>query len=292
MLDSTVPSAARHASPDRVPRRSRGGERPGSASSSSTTTRSSGWAFASSSTCSDDIEVVGEAADGSEGVAMARRLDAGRRPDGPPDAEHGRRHRDRPDQGRAARDRDRHDDQLHRGGEGHRRARGRRVGLRAQGRRGRGGRARRSAPPTPARSTSTRRSPGCSPSGCGRRTARPEPVEPLTDREKDVIRLLGQGMSNKEIGVRAVHHRADGPDLRLEHPRQARARVADAGRALGGRAQARRASPRLTMPGGPRVSAPRAVRDPRTATVPEPAAASPRAPAPRHRPRQPSSTIR
>jgi DNA-binding NarL/FixJ family response regulator len=28
-----------------------------------------------------------------------------------------------------------------------------------------------------------------------------EPVEPLTDREKDVIRLLGQGMSNKDIGT-------------------------------------------------------------------------------------------
>ncbi len=28
-----------------------------------------------------------------------------------------------------------------------------------------------------------------------------EPGEPLTDREKDVIRLLGQGMSNKEIGT-------------------------------------------------------------------------------------------
>jgi NarL family two-component system response regulator LiaR len=28
----------------------------------------------------------------------------------------------------------------------------------------------------------------------------PEPAEPLTDREKDVLRLLGQGMSNKEIG--------------------------------------------------------------------------------------------
>jgi DNA-binding NarL/FixJ family response regulator len=29
----------------------------------------------------------------------------------------------------------------------------------------------------------------------------PEPVEPLTEREKDVMRLLGQGMSNKEIGA-------------------------------------------------------------------------------------------
>jgi DNA-binding NarL/FixJ family response regulator len=30
----------------------------------------------------------------------------------------------------------------------------------------------------------------------------PEPVEHLTDREKDVMRLLGQGMSNKEIGAK------------------------------------------------------------------------------------------
>src|SRR4029078_9496515 len=29
----------------------------------------------------------------------------------------------------------------------------------------------------------------------------PEPVEPLTDREKDVMRLLGQDIANKEIGA-------------------------------------------------------------------------------------------
>ena len=33
-----------------------------------------------------------------------------------------------------------------------------------------------------------------------RKSGEGEPVEPLTEREKDVIRLLGQGMSNKEIG--------------------------------------------------------------------------------------------
>jgi DNA-binding NarL/FixJ family response regulator len=34
-----------------------------------------------------------------------------------------------------------------------------------------------------------------------RKTGEDELAEPLTDREKDVMRLLGQGMSNKEIGA-------------------------------------------------------------------------------------------
>jgi DNA-binding NarL/FixJ family response regulator len=33
-----------------------------------------------------------------------------------------------------------------------------------------------------------------------RKTGADDPIEPLTEREKDVLRLLGQGMSNKEIG--------------------------------------------------------------------------------------------
>ena len=33
-----------------------------------------------------------------------------------------------------------------------------------------------------------------------RKTSGDEVIEPLTDREKDVLRLLGQGMSNKDIG--------------------------------------------------------------------------------------------
>ena len=33
------------------------------------------------------------------------------------------------------------------------------------------------------------------------RKATPEPVEPLTEREKEVLSLVGQGVSNKEIAA-------------------------------------------------------------------------------------------
>ncbi len=60
----------------------------------------------------------------------------------------------------------------------------------------------------------------------------PEPVEPLTEREKDVMRLLGQGMSNKDIGAELFTPSArHAPTSATSW--QARAGLADAGRAVG-----------------------------------------------------------
>ena len=79
-----------------------------------------------------------------------------------------------------------------------------------------------------------------------RKSPKDELAEPLTEREKDVLRLLGQGMSNKDIGCDAVHHRADRPHVRLEHPGQARSGVTDTGGAVRGGAQARGRPRRLS----------------------------------------------
>ena len=98
----------------------------------------------------------------------------------------------------------------------------------------------------------------------------PEPVEPLTDREKDVMRLLGPGHVEQGDRRRAVHHGAHRAHVRVEHPGQARARVAHPGRAVGGRAQAGGVAEELTAASRPgrraarrrRASRPIALRHP------------------------------
>ncbi len=54
-------------------------------------------------------------------------------------------------------------------------------------------------PRTPAKPTSTRQSPACWRGGCAIDDRRPADTEPLTARELEVLSLVGQGASNKEI---------------------------------------------------------------------------------------------
>ena len=121
-----------------------------------------------------DIEVVGEATDGSEGVAMARRLEPDvvlmdlLMPNMDGITAIGRIKAERPGH------RDRDDDLVHRGGAGHRGPRGRRVGLRPQGRRGRRGR--RGRPGRVQRRGPSR--PG------GRAAARPADAQPQVARRR------------------------------------------------------------------------------------------------------------
>ena len=92
---------------------------------------------------------------------------------------------------------------------------------------------RRSATPIAARCISIRRSRASWPSGSGRRPRPASSAEPLTDREKEVLSLVAQGLSNKDIAARAVHHRADRQDVRQQHPGQAGLAESDPGGALG-----------------------------------------------------------
>ena len=85
----------------------------------------------------DDLEVVGEAADGATALDADGGAAPRRRRHGPADARHGRHRRDGRDQGAPPGDRGRRHHQLHRGGPDHRRDRGRRQRVPAQGRRGR-----------------------------------------------------------------------------------------------------------------------------------------------------------
>jgi hypothetical protein len=54
--------------------------------------------------------------------------------------------------------------------------------------------------------------------------AMPSPMASLglTRREAEVLALLAEGRTNRQIGQGAVHHREDGQPPRLPHPRQAR----------------------------------------------------------------------
>ena len=73
-------------------------------------------------------------------------------------------------------------------------------------------------------------------------------LEALSEREREVLSLLAEGLTNREILAPDVHRREDGPQPRLERPPQALAPASDRGGTVRGAAEGASAPP-LLRPG-------------------------------------------
>ena len=169
------------------------------ACSSSTTMPSSVAGCARFFDLTDDIRVIGEAPDGAVAIAEARRLE--------PDVilmdllmpnTDGLEAIAAIKKAQPSRDRCRHE--LHRGRQGHGRARGRCDRLSAEGRRGRGGRGRGARAPI-GETISIRPSLASLRGGCAMPRHADRTREPLTARELEVSRSSARARSNKEIAT-------------------------------------------------------------------------------------------
>ena len=82
-------------------------------------------------------------------------------------------------------------------------------------------------------------------------SAATEKMTNLTQRERDVLRLLADGMSNEEIGKSLFISPGDGAHARAQGDGEARRRHADAGRRDGAATVADRLGPRSSELGAP-----------------------------------------
>jgi two-component system response regulator DevR len=77
-------------------------------------------------------------------------------------------------------------------------------------------------------------------------TAEPEEFADLTEREKEILRLIAEGLTNRPDRPTTIHRREDGEELRLQPARQARPRAPDSGGGPGREAHSLRWRPALT----------------------------------------------